>query len=220
MSDLATPFGPAPPTRANTEAAGWLGVAVGTRETETETETENAPIRNRPPAQRERRRARAASPPAAPVARAASSADMTSAAPTSRATRTPFDARTVSVASRGIGRAAAPPNRARTHRRNPPRRRRRCARRAARPATRSPLRGRRRRRPRRRAGRPPGRFEEGVRSDGSWRVVIPGKRGSGGRRQLCSSGARAKVKAKHESTRESAPPRSALSRVSFASSRG
>ena len=46
MSDLATPFGPTPPTRANTEAAGWLGVAVGTRETETETETENAPIRN------------------------------------------------------------------------------------------------------------------------------------------------------------------------------
>lgn len=41
MSDLATPFGPTPPTRANTEAAGWLGVAVGTRETETETETEN-----------------------------------------------------------------------------------------------------------------------------------------------------------------------------------
>ena len=32
---------------------------------------------------------------------------MTSAAPTSRATRTPFDARTVSIASRAVGRAAA-----------------------------------------------------------------------------------------------------------------
>jgi hypothetical protein len=32
---------------------------------------------------------------------------MTSAAPTSRATCTPFDARIVSVASRGVGRAAA-----------------------------------------------------------------------------------------------------------------
>ena len=30
-SDLATPFGPTPPTCANTEAAGWLGVAVGAR---------------------------------------------------------------------------------------------------------------------------------------------------------------------------------------------
>ena len=66
MSDLATPFGPTPPTRANTEAAGWLGVVVGTRETETETETENAPIRNRPPRAARRPPPRAQPLPAPP----------------------------------------------------------------------------------------------------------------------------------------------------------